>query len=290
MENCFHPRHPRLRKGSGWGPPAPWMWKTVCSKVAKGPVESTVFDGFGWFFGFFFSEAPGESPRTSRCCCRTANLFLPQAAGRCVFVFFPCVVFWFGMNPNFPISQPQGFDSPCHCWHLCAFILGRKPLSAGLKPLEFWSFKLRLPQSAKTAASLHQLEKTLRPRLPDLFEALKCRNKLNKFHCFLTYLNHMEKARQCSTPLLFCQRLPRHAWGWEETTTNRLQSCTPLLLVLSHRDVSWNELHHFGPVITEGWTATSLERGLYQANKVNLEIKWSLEVNQWNMMDHERWH
>ena len=70
------------------------------------------------------------------------------------------------MNPNFPISQPQGFDSPCHCWHLCAFILGRKPLSAGLKP-EFWSFKLRLPQSAKTAASLHQLEKTLRPRLPD---------------------------------------------------------------------------------------------------------------------------
>lgn len=127
-------------------------------------------------------------------------------------------------------------------------------------------------------------------RLPDLFEALKCRNKLNKFHCFLTYLNHMEKARQCSTPLLFCQRLPRHAWGWEETTTNRLQSCTPLLLVLSHRDVSWNELHHFGPVITEGWTATSLERGLYQANKVNLEIKWSLEVNQWKMMDHERWH
>lgn len=96
-------------------------------------------------------------------------------------------------------------------------------------------------------------------------------------------------AQQCPTPLLFCQRLPRHAWGWEETKTTRLQSCTSLLLVLSHRDVSWNELHHFGPVITEGWTATSLERGLYKANKVNLEIRWRMEINQWKM-DHERWH
>ena len=64
--DMLHPRHPRPGKESGWGPPAPWMW-----------------DVFSWWFdestnGSFFAEAPGAPPRTLRCCCRTANLFLPH--------------------------------------------------------------------------------------------------------------------------------------------------------------------------------------------------------------------
>lgn len=200
MENCFHPRHPRLGKGSGWGPRAPWMWIQWMRFLLGLQKVPGGIDGFGWVLdGLFLLRGSRRITKNFKVLLQNCKSLPASSCGTLCFCVFPCVVFWFGMNPNFPISsisQPQGFDSPCHCWHLCAFILGRKPLSAALKPLEFWSFKLKLPQSAKTAASLHQVEKTLRPR-PDYtrlyqttrpFRSLKMSKQITVFsHTWITW-------------------------------------------------------------------------------------------------------
>ena len=248
-----HPRHPRLRKGSGWGPPAPWMWiqwMRFLLGLQKVPVESTVFDGFGWVLdGVFLLRGSRRITKNFKVLLQNCKSLPASSCGTLCFlcVFFRVLFSDLEWIPTSQSRSPKALTRP-------AIVGIFVPSSwAGNHWVQVWNRNF-----GRSNWGCHRAQKLRHPCtnwkklwgldyqtipdytwLPDLFEALKCRNKLNKFHWFLTYLNHMEKTQQCSTPLLFCQRLPRHAWGWEETKTNRLQSCTPLLLVLSHRDVSF---------------------------------------------------
>lgn len=244
--------------------------------------------GFGWFFLLRGSRRITKNFKVLLQNCKS----LPASScGTLCFCVFPCVVFWFGMNPNFPISsisQPQGFDSPCHCWHLCAFILGRKPLSAGLKP-EFWSFKLRLQQSAKTAASLHQLEKTLRPKLPDYtrlyqttrpFRSLKMSKQITVFsHTWITW-KKLDNAPHRSCSAKDCQGMREGEKKLQQIVCRAALLCFWCCLTgmyHSFRTCDHRRLDcHFS---WEGFAPSKQSKSRNQ-----------MEINQWKMMDHERWH